>query len=214
MTHRFFHQTAAGQAPPAEHVMPRGRPSLRTRWRNAPWWQRMGVILGTGILLLPCAFVAVFVTNCARVVLGDASAMTMGTAWASVNLDSVAAAGMVAADTMASVPPILDSLASAWRDRENTVYPYLILRATPLPGGDVAIVLNPVFYHIVTPRDQAARVAEMREAWRFILANSGVPWPTDGTYPPPQVFVYRLIDSGPPAHFELVTFHDSTARPL
>ena len=214
MTPRSFHQTAAGEAHSPKRVMPRGRPSIRTRWRNAAWWQRTGVILGTGVLLLPCAFVAVFVTNCVRVALGDASTMPMGSAWGSVNLDSVTAAGLVAADTMAAVPPILDSLASAWRDRENTIYPYLILRATPLPGGDVAIVLNPVFYRIVTPRDQAARVAEMREAWRFILANSGLPWPTDGTYPAPQVFVYRLIDPGPPAHFEVVAFRDSTARPL
>ncbi|MGI8547199.1 MAG: hypothetical protein ACR2M1_07675 [Gemmatimonadaceae bacterium] len=170
------------------------------------------MIAGIVAALPVIAFAVVFAVNLGRVAVGGAQPGPVAAAWTSVNLDSVTAAGMVAADTLGPVPAILDSLVPQWSEMENKAYPHLIVRATPLHGGDVAVVLNPTFYQVVSAADQAARVAEMRESWRFVLATSGVQWPTDGSYIAPRVIVYRLINEGPPPRFALMAFNDSTTH--
>ena len=195
-------------------IRPAPKPSLRVRWTNASWLLRAALITG-GVVAMPViAFIITFAVNMGRVVVGNAQPGPVTAAWRTVSLDSITAAGMVAADTLGPVPAILDSLVPQWQDRENSVYPHLIVKATALHGGDVAIVLNPKFYEVVSPEDQAARVNEMRESWRFVLATSGASWPTDGTYPAPRVIVYRLVSEGPPPRFAIVAFGDSAAHTL
>ena len=189
---------------------PKRRPTLRVRWRNASWWQRTAVLAGAVVALPVIAFGIVFAVNVARVLTG-AQPGSVTTAWRSVDLDSLTAQALVRADTLGPIPPVLDSLVPAWQANENRVYPHLIVKATPLHGGDVAVVLNPVFYQVVTPADQAARVAAMRESWRFVLANSGVSWPTDGSYPAPRVIVYRLEAAQLTPRFAIVAFPDSAS---
>lgn len=168
-----------------------GKSARRGRWLG---YTLRFVAGGLGCVLL--AMSVAYLKSMREVTEGEARSATLEEIWLPI-VDLAAITERESAIMRDTIPerraaPLLDSLAAQWRLATNSVYPALIIGATPLADGDLVIAMHPAQLRETTPAALGQLVQELAVSWRAVLATAGDLWPAVPGFEP-GVLVVRAM---------------------